>query len=130
MADVTELERANLNIAAKIQQAALHAITAVNQAVPVASLQRHLTSDDEGDLYDFLARPHRNDARRFRNVRALNGVGDTIGESLTRIGEKKSHYHNVKNSRWRAAYGAQLNGFSRLLVNFRLRKRKYRKFQV
>ena len=130
MADVTELERANLNIAAKIQQAALHAITAVNQAVPVASLQRHLTSDDEGDLYDFLARPHRNDARRFRNVRALNGVGDTIGESLTRIGGKKSHYHNVKNSRWRAAYGAQLNGFSRLLVNFRLRKRKYRKFQV
>ncbi len=124
MAEVPELEQANLDLAAKIQKGALSAIDSVLRTMPVEVLEKYTSREDECDLRNFLSKPHREDARRFKDARIFAGVGDTTGESLTRIGDKRSHYYNVKNSRWRAAYGASLNGFTRAWLKLLLRKRK------
>ncbi len=124
MSDVSTLERASLDLAAKVQKGAFAAIESVLKTLPVEVLEKYTSRDDERDVRNFLAKPHREDARRFKNVRIFAGVGDTSGESLTRIGDKKSHYYNAKNSRWRAAYAASLNGFTRAWLRLLLRKRK------
>ena len=124
MAEVTELEGKNLEIAANIQQGALAAIEAVLRTMPVEVLEKYTSPEDECDFRNFLSNPHREDAKRFQDVRIFAGVGDTTGESLTRIGDKNSHYYNAKNSRWRAAYGASLNGYTRAWLKLLLRKRK------
>ena len=124
MAEVTELERKNLEIAAKIQKGALSGIESVLRTMPVEVLAKYTSPEDECDFRNFLGNPHREDAKRFREIRIFAGVGDTVGESLTRIGDRKTHYYNAKNSRWRAAYGANLNGFTRLWLKHLLRKRK------
>ncbi|WP_170426098.1 hypothetical protein [Ruegeria arenilitoris] len=123
-AEVSELEAANLQRAKKIQDAALYAIESVLQAMSVETLAKYADPMDEQDMRQFLSNPHRQDALRFKNIRVFDGVGDTVGESLTRIGERRTHYQNAKNSRWRAAYGSQLNPLSYALLKFILRKRK------
>lgn len=122
--DISDHETQSLRIAEKIQTAALNAILAVTEVLPLSFLQEHTSSDDDQDLLSFLSRPKKRDALRFRDIRVFVGVGDVTGESLTRIGTGGSHYRNVKQSRWRAAYGSQLSRFQRSWVNFRLRKRK------
>ncbi len=123
-ADVSDLEAANLRRAKIIQDAALKAIESVLQAMSAETISKYTKPKDERDLRQFLRKPHRLDAHRFKNVRIFDGVGDTTGESLTRIGERNTHYRNAKNSRWRAAYASQLNPFSYALLKFVLRKRK------
>ncbi|MEP4802919.1 MAG: hypothetical protein ABJZ69_00825, partial [Hyphomicrobiales bacterium] len=123
-AELSELEAANLQRAKTIQDAALQAIESVLRAMSTETLAKYTDPKDERDMRYFLSRPHRQDALRFKNVRIFDGVGDTTGESLTRIGERSTHYQNAKNSRWRAAYAAQLNPFSYSLLKFVLRKRK------
>ncbi|WP_282152196.1 HAD-IA family hydrolase [Ruegeria atlantica] len=124
IAEVSELEAANLRRAKIIQDAALQAIESVLQAISVDILAKYADPKDEEDMRQFLSKPHRRDALRFKNVRVFAGVGDTTGESLTRIGELNTHYRNAKSSRWRAAYGAQLNPVSYAWLKFVLRKRK------
>ncbi|MCG7520520.1 hypothetical protein [Ruegeria sp. Ofav3-42] len=124
LAEVSELEAINFERAKRIQDAALGAIESVLQAMPVETLSKYAASKDERDMRQFLSKPHRQDALRFKDVRVFAGVGDTTGESLTRIGERNTHYRNAKNSRWRAAYGAQLNPLTYALLKFVLRKRK------
>ena len=123
-ADVSDLEAANLRRAKIIQDAALNAIESVLQAMSAETISKYTRPKDERDLRQFLRKPHRLDAHRFKNVRIFDGVGDTTGESLTRIGERNTHYSNAKNSRWRAAYASQLNPFSYAILKFALRKRK------
>lgn len=123
-AEVGALERKNLDLAAKIQEGALSAIESVVRSISVDTLEKYVSRDDEVDLREFLKKPHRADAMRFKEVRVFAGVGDTTGESLTRIGERRSHYYNAKKSRWRAAYAASLRGLTRARVTFLLRKRK------
>ncbi len=123
-ADVSDLEAANLRRAKIIQDAALKAIESVLRAMSVETISKYTEPKDERDLRQFLRKPHRLDAHRFKNVRIFDGVGDTTGESLTRIGVRNTHYRNAKNSRWRAAYASQLNPFSYTLLKFVLRKRK------
>lgn len=130
MADVGALERRNMDIAGKIQSAALAAIAEVKGAIPLGSLEKITSEHDEDDLYNFLSKPHRQDAMRFKPVRVFSGIGDTTGESLTRIGVRGSHYRNVKISRWRRAYGAHISSFARTWVNFRLGQRKYKNLRI
>ncbi|WP_120633349.1 hypothetical protein [Ruegeria sp. EL01] len=124
LSDVSDSEAKNLQRAARIQDAALRAISSVLQAIPADSLAKYTDPKDELDMRQFLSKPHRQDAIRFKNVRVFAGVGDSAGESLTRIGEFNTHYRNAKNSRWRAAYGAHLNPVTFAWLKFVLRKRK------
>ena len=123
-ANVSDVEKHTQTVAKKIQKAALCAIETVLKTMPIEVLARYTSPEDEVDLRQFLTNPHRHDAERFKSIRVFAGVGDTTGESLTRIGERGSHYRNAKLSRWREAYVSQLNGLSGAWVNFLLRKRK------
>ena len=123
-ADVSDLEAASQRRAKKIQSAALCAMKSILEAMPVETLAKYTSPKDEQDMRQFLSNPHRQDALRFKDVRVFAGIGDTTGESLTRIGESGTHYRNAKNSRWRAAYAAHLNPLSYSFLRFVLRKRK------
>ncbi|WP_170468395.1 HAD-IA family hydrolase [Ruegeria arenilitoris] len=122
--EVSDLEAENFRQAKTIQDAALKAIESVLQAMPVQILAKYVDPKDERDMRNFLSDPHHEDALRFKNIRVFDGVGDTLGESLTGIGQRGTHYRNAKNSRWRAAYAAQLNPLSYSVLKFILRKRK------
>ncbi|WP_170789910.1 HAD-IA family hydrolase [Ruegeria lacuscaerulensis] len=122
--DVSKAEAENLQRAKKIQDGALCAIKSVTSAIPIDVLAKYADPRDEKDLRQFLSKPHRHDAARFNKVRIFSGVGDTTGESLTRVGERKSHYRNAKGSRWRAGYVAQLNPIAFAWVKLQFRKRK------
>lgn len=127
MAPLTKLEADNVKTAGLIQQGALEAITSVLTHMPVEILEKYASPDDVEDFWLFMERPHRHDALRFRDIRIFAGVGDTTGESLTQIGARRSHYQNVKVSRWRQAYGATLGKFTKARVNLHLKLRKRQK---